>query len=315
MAEIQHRTIAVNGINMHIAEAGEGPMVLLLHGFPECWYSWRHQLAALSEAGYHVVAPDQRGYGLTDAPDPVEDYDIIHLTDDAAGVVKALGEEKAVIVGHDWGSGVAWNGALLHPETFHAVITMSVPYSGRAQSEPVASMRKLFGEDFYIVRFQTPGVADAEMGADVRATMKTTLIGASAQRLPDLETMSGPEAFQRAAEAPLPAWLSEADLDTFVESFEKSGFTGGINWYRNIDRNWALTPQLAGANVEQPTLFFIGRKDLEFLTAGPGIEAMKASVPNLRDVVWLEDCGHWTQQEKADDVNAGMITFLNEVCG
>ncbi len=314
MAEIQHRTIAVDGINMHIAEAGEGPMVLLLHGFPECWYSWRHQLAALSDAGYHVVAPDQRGYGLTDAPDAVEDYDIIHLTDDAAGVVKALGEEKAVIVGHDWGSGVAWNGALQHPETFHAVITMSVPYSGRAPSEPVATMRQAFGEDFYIVRFQTPGVADAEMGADVRATMKTTLIGASAQRLPDLETMSGPEAFQRATEAPLPAWLSEADLDAFVESFEKSGFTGGINWYRNIDRNWALTPQLAGASVKQPTLFFIGRKDLEFLTAGPGIEAMKASVPNLRDVIWLEDCGHWTQQEKADDVNAGMITFLNEVC-
>jgi pimeloyl-ACP methyl ester carboxylesterase len=302
MTSIRHRTISVNGINMHVAEAGQGPLVLLLHGFPECWYSWRHQLAALSDAGYHAVAPDQRGYGLTDAPEAVEDYDIIHLTDDAAGVVKAMGEEKAVIVGHDWGSGVAWSGALLHPGTFHAVIAMSVPYSGRAAVEPVAAMRQMFGEDFYIVRFQTPGIVDAEMGADVRATMKASLIGASAQRAQEGEAMS------------LPPWLSEADLDVFVESFERSGFTGGINWYRNIDRNWALTPQLAGAQVEQPALFFIGRDDLEFLTAGPGIDAMKASVPKLRDVIWLEDCGHWTQQEKAAEVNAGMIAFLKEVC-
>jgi len=304
MAEIEHRTLAVNGINIHVAMAGDGPLVLLLHGFPECWYSWRHQLRALSEAGYRVVAPDQRGYGRTDAPAAVEDYDILHLTDDAAGVVHALGEERAVIVGHDWGSGVAWNGALLHPETFHAVIAMSVPYSGRAPSAPVAGMRQAFGEDFYIVRFQTPGVVDAEMNADVRETMKGALIGASAQR----EEPGG-------ADAPLPAWLTEADLDAFVESFERSGFTGGINWYRNIDRNWALTPQLAGARVEQPALFFIGRQDLEFLTAGPGIEGMKATVPNLRDVVWLEDCGHWTQQERAADVNGHMIAFLGEVCG
>jgi pimeloyl-ACP methyl ester carboxylesterase len=305
MARIQHQTISVNGINMHVAEAGAGPLVLLLHGFPECWYSWRHQLAALADAGYHAVAPDQRGYGLSDAPEALEDYDIIHLTDDAAGVVEAMGEEKAVIVGHDWGSAVAWNGALLHPQTFHAVIAMSVPYSGRAAVEPVAAMRQMFGEDFYIVRFQTPGIVDAEMGADVRATMKGSLIGASAQRTPDAEGMS---------EAPLPPWLSEADLDVFVESFERSGFTGGINWYRNMDRNWALTPQLAGAQVEQPALFFIGRNDLEFLTAGPGIDAMKALVPKLRDVIWLEDCGHWTQQERAADVNAGMIAFLNEAC-
>lgn len=314
MAEIQHRTLPVNGINMHVAEAGEGPLVLLLHGFPECWYSWRHQLAALSDAGYHVVAPDQRGYGRTDAPKAVEDYDIIHLTDDAAGVVKAVGEEKAVIVGHDWGSSVAWNGALLHPQTFHAVITMSVPYSARAPVEPLAMMRAMFGEDFYIVRFQQPGVADAEMAADVRATMKTMLIAASAQRPPDAEALSGPRAYELGAKLPLPAWLSEADLDTFVESFERSGFTGGINWYRNMDRNWALTPQLAGAQVEQPALFFIGRNDLEFLTAGPMIDGMKALVPNLKDVIWLEECGHWTQQEKAADVNAGMIEFLGQVC-
>jgi pimeloyl-ACP methyl ester carboxylesterase len=297
MGKVRHRTISVNGISMHVAEAGEGPLVLLLHGFPECWYSWRHQLAALSDAGYHAVAPDQRGYGRTDTPEAVEDYDIIHLTDDAVGVVKAMGEEKAVIVGHDWGAGVAWNGALLHPDVFHAVIAMSVPYSGRAPVEPLAAMRQAFGEDFYIVRFQAPGVVDAEMGADVRATMRSALIGASAQPAPD---------------APLPAWLSDADLDEFVESFERSGFTGGINWYRNIDRNWALTPQLAGAQVEQPTLFFIGRQDLEFLTAG--IDPMKASVPKLREVIWLEDCGHWTQQERAADVNAGMIEFLSEVC-
>ncbi|MCZ6708040.1 MAG: alpha/beta hydrolase [Chloroflexi bacterium] len=288
-------------MDLHIAEAGSGPMVLLLHGFPECWYSWRHQLEALSNAGFHAVAPDQRGYGTSDAPAAVEDYDIVQLTDDAAGIVEAMDAERAVIVGHDWGSAVAWNGALLRPDRFHAVITMSVPYQGRAQSEPVATMRENFGDDFYIVRFQEPGVADAEMAADVRATMRNVLLGASA-----LQSADGDE---------LPAWLSEADLDVFVESFERSGFSGGINWYRNIDRNWAITPQLATAKVEQPALFFIGEKDLPFLTATPGIDRMKELVPNLTKVVWLEDCGHWTQQERADDVNREMIDFLRTVCG
>ncbi len=301
MSDVQHRTIHANGIDLHIAEAGSGPMVLLLHGFPECWYSWRHQLEALSDAGFHAVAPDQRGYGTSDAPAAVEDYDIVQLTDDAAGIVEAMDAEQAVIVGHDWGSAVAWNGALLRPDRFHAVIAMSVPYQGRAQSEPVATMRENFGDDFYIVRFQEPGVADAEMAADVRATMRNVLLGASA-----LQSADGDE---------LPAWLSEADLDVFVESFERSGFSGGINWYRNIDRNWAITPQLATAKVEQPALFFIGEKDLPFLTAAPGMERMKELVPNLTKVVWLEDCGHWTQQERADDVNREMIDFLRTVCG
>ena len=177
---------------------------------------------------------------------------------------------------------------------------MSVPYGGRAQSAPVAGMRENFGEDFYIVRFQEPGVAEAQMGADVRSTMRGALLGAAAAGSGESAT--------------LPRWISEKDVDVFVDSFEKSGFAGGINWYRNIDRNWELTPQLANARVEQPALFLIGERDLEFLKAGARSPGFSASVPQLQKTVWLEDCGHWTQQERADDVNREMIAFLEGVC-
>ena len=295
MAEITHRTIEANGINLHVAEAGSGPMVLLLHGFPECWYSWRHQLTALADAGYHVVAPDQRGYGTSDAPTAIEDYDILHLTGDAVGLVDAMGAETATVVGHDWGAVVAWQAALLHPERFSAVIAMSVPYGGRPDSAPIAGMREIFGEDFYIVRFQEPGVVDAELEADVRGSVRGALVGSVApgEKLPD--------------------WIGEPDIDAFVESFEGSGYTGGINWYRNMDRNWEITPQLAGARVEQPALFLIGKQDLPFLVAGAESEGFGKSVPRLREIVWLDNCGHWTQQEKADDVNREMIAFLAEI--
>jgi pimeloyl-ACP methyl ester carboxylesterase len=297
LSDITHRDIEVNGVTLHVAEAGSGPMVLLLHGFPECWYSWRHQLTALSEAGYHVVAPDQRGYGSSDAPAAVEEYDIFHLTDDAVALVDAMGAERAVVVGHDWGAIVAWHCALLHPDRFSAVIAMSVPYGGRAEFAPVPAMRAMFGEDFYVVRFQPPGVVDAELAADVRASMRGALVGGAGEG------------------DPLPDWISEAEIDVFVESFERSGFTGGINWYRNLDRNWEGTPQLAGAKVEQPALFLIGEQDLPFLTAGAKSPEFAERVPNLEEIAWLKDCGHWIQQERAADVSERMISFLAKVTG
>ncbi len=312
-AGVTHRTIEANGIKMHIAEAGEGPLVLLLHGFPESWYSWRHQIPALAAAGYHVVAPDQRGYGRTDKPPEIDDYDIVDLTGDAVGILDALGEETAVVVGHDWGSMVAWHCALLHPDRFRAVATMSVPYMGRGPVPPLTTMRQIFANNFfYIIYFQTPGVAEAELEADVRKSLRTFLYVASGnleepgnfmQKPADSTFLSGlPE-----PKKPLP-WLTDADLDYFVGEFERSGFRGPLNWYRNFDRNWELTPQLADAKVQQPALFLAGDKD--GVAAFTSVEPMKQLVPNLRKLVMIPGAGHWTQQEAPDAVNAELIAFL-----
>ncbi len=180
MSDISHRTIDTNGINMHIAEAGEGPLVLLLHGFPELWYSWRHQLPALAAAGYHAVAPDVRGYGGTDAPPEVESYTMRCHAEDAVGVLDALDAKTAVVVGHDWGAPIAWHCALLHPDRFSAVAALSVPYMPRGQAPPIRQMKQVFGDNFfYILYFQEPGVAEAELEADVRRSLRLLLCSAS----------------------------------------------------------------------------------------------------------------------------------------
>ncbi len=314
MADTTHRTIETNGIRMHIAEQGEGPLVLLLHGFPESWYSWRHQIPALAAAGFHIVAPDQRGYGRTDAPQPIDSYDILHLTADAVGVLDALGEKTAVVVGHDWGAPVAWHCALLYPERFHAVAALSVPYMGRSPLPPLHLMKQMFANNFfYILYFQKPGVAEAELEEDVRRTMRVFLYTASGdvkpgnanfwQKPKDTKFLDGmPEPEE------LPPWLTEADLDYFVSEFERTGFRGGLNWYRNFDRSWELTPQLASAQVQQPALFIAGARDgvLSFTS----VDAMKPLIPDLRKIVMLPGCGHWTQQERPAEVNAALIEFL-----
>ena len=313
MSEITHRTIETNGINMRIAEAGEGPLVLLLHGFPELWYSWRHQLPALAAAGYRAVAPDVRGYGGTDAPEAIDSYTMLDHVADAVGVLDALGEESAVIVGHDWGAPMAWHGALLHPERFPAVAALSVPYTPRPPAPPTQLMKRLFQDRFfYMLYFQEPGLAEAELEADVRRSMRLMLYDASgdaprsawqAQRPKDaklLDEMRDPER--------LPPWLTEADIDYYTAEFERTGFRGGLNRYRNMDRDWEQSAHLAGATVQQPALFVAGERDgvLRFT----GTDAMKASVPNLRNVVILPACGHWTQQERPAEVNSALIEFL-----
>ena len=313
MSEITHRTIETNGINMRIAEAGEGPLVLLLHGFPELWYSWRHQLPALAAAGYRAVAPDVRGYGGTDAPEAIDSYTMLDHVADAVGVLDALGEESAVIVGHDWGAPMAWHGALLHPERFPAVAALSVPYTPRPPAPPTQLMKRLFQDRFfYMLYFQEPGLAEAELEADVRRSMRLMLYDASgdaprsawqAQRPKDaklLDEMRDPER--------LPPWLTEADIDYYTAEFERTGFRGGLNRYRNMDRDWEQSAHLAGAAVQQPALFVAGERDgvLRFT----GTDAMKASVPNLRNVVILPGCGHWTQQERPAEVNSALIEFL-----
>ena len=324
MTEIRHRTVETNGINMHIAEAGPEekgcPLVVLCHGFPESWYSWRHQLPALADAGFHVVAPDQRGYGETDAPEAIDAYTQFHLVGDIVGLVAALGEKQAVIVGHDWGAPVAWNAALWRPDIFRAVAALSVPWSDRAPMAPTQMMKALFGDNFfYILYFQKPGVAEHELQHDVRETMRRFLYGASGNA-PDrgaglLMNPSPKRAFfleQLPGCEKLPPWLSEADLDFFTNEFTRKGFRGGLNWYRNLDRTWQLSAAFQGQKIEQPALFISGDRDL--IRANPGYEAaMRAVVPNLKPVVSLPGIGHWTQQEAPDAVNRALIDFLRSL--
>ncbi len=316
MAEVNHRFIETNGIRMHIAEQGVGPLVVLCHGFPESWYSWRHQLPALAEAGYHVVAPDQRGYGQTDRPAPIDAYNIFQLTGDIVGLVHALGEKQAVIVGHDWGAPVAWHCALLRPDMFQAVALLSVPYMPWKNIRPTEAMRKMAGDkQFYQLYFQEPGKAEAELEADVRETMRRTLYSASGDPPPEkrwrylfgksetlLDTGSLPDI--------LPAWLTEHDVDFFTREFERTGFTGALNWYRNVDSNWEQTPFLAGAKLPQPTLFLAGEADGIIALRRAAFDSLEKAVPRLTKKVLLPGAGHWVQQERPTAVNQLLLEFL-----
>ena len=322
---VSHRFIETNGLNMHIAEQGIGPLVLLCHGFPEFWYSWRYQLPALAAADYHVVAPDQRGYGQTDRPAAVESYTLLHLVGDLVGLLDALGEQQAVIVGHDWGASVAWHAALLRPDRFRAVACLSVPYvprgpvtGPRAVLRPTEAMRQQVGNHFfYQLYFQEPGVAESELERDVRATMRRLLYGLSGDAppadrwhpiLPDPHsTMLDPVPDPTT----LPNWLTEEDLDMFVETFQRTGFRGGLNWYRNIDRNWELLAAYSGGKIIQPALFIWGDQDLTLEVPGTGkrIERMSEVIPRLRSTV-LAGSGHWVQEEDPAQVNAALLTFL-----
>ncbi|MFI5309378.1 MAG: alpha/beta fold hydrolase [Polyangiales bacterium] len=313
-----HRTVETNGIRLHLVEQGEGPLVLLLHGFPESWYSWRHQLAALAEAGYRAVAPDQRGYGDSDKPDAIEAYDQVTLVEDAVGVLDALGAQKAVVVGHDWGAPVAWHMAQLHPERVRAVVGMSVPHGGRGSSPPLARLREVFKDIFfYMLYFQEPGVAEAELEADVRKSLRTFYASASGDAPAGrafsphpktaklLETMHDPGA--------APSWLSEADLDYYTAQFAEGGFRGPLNWYRNFDRTWERTAQLAGKKIEQPALFIAGERDPVLAWSQRQLERMSEVVPGLRESVILPGCGHWVQQERPAEVNAALLRFLGQL--
>jgi pimeloyl-ACP methyl ester carboxylesterase len=316
--DITHRTIKTNGINMHIAEAGSGPLLLMIHGFPELWYSYRHQIPALADAGFHAVAIDVRGYGRTDAPEPIEAYSMKNMTADAVGVLDALGEDTAVVVGHDWGSPIAWNSAVLYPDRFRAVIGMSVPYFPRPAAPPTQLFKQAFGDTFfYILYFQKPGVAEAELEEDVRRSMSLFLYAASGDAPQNRENWMKPKTARflegmPAVEA-LPAWLTEEDLDYFTSEFERTGYRGGLNRYRNMDRDWEELPELEGATVQQPAQFIYGDRDGVIAMNPAGPELMKQNVPNLRSIVKLPGAGHWTQQERPQEVNAAMIEFLRSL--
>jgi pimeloyl-ACP methyl ester carboxylesterase len=314
---IRERVVRTNGVDLHVAEAGsDGPLVVLAHGFPELGYSWRHQLVPLADAGYRVIAPDQRGYGRSSRPDAIEDYDIHHLTDDLLGLLDDLGEEQAFFVGHDWGSMVVWQQSLLHPDRVLGVVGMSVPYPPRTPVPPIKLFRQIFGDNFfYILYFQEPGVADAELGADAARTMRRMLAGLQIEEgtMPDPAMFAPGGGFVDRMPEPkeLPGWLTQEELDHYSDEFARTGFTGGINWYRNFDRNWETTTHLADAKVAVPSFFIGGKQDPVLLMTPPSIG--HAHLLDHRGDVLVDGAGHWVQQEKPDEVNAALIGFLNSV--
>ena len=323
MSDVRHRTVETNGIRMHVAEQGDGPLVLLCHGFPESWYSWRHQLAALAAAGFHAVAPDMRGYGQTEQPAEIDQYTLLHLVGDMVGLVDALGGGPAVIAGHDWGAPVAWHAALLRPDRFRAVIGLSVPYRPRGSVRPTTAMPQTDDAIFYQLYFQAPGVAEAELSRDVRSSIRRILFSGSGEGRRAHAGLGNPAAvgmvprgggFLRHTAEPAtpPSWLTEADVDFYAGEFTRAGFRGGLNWYRNIDRNWELMAPYAGARVTVPALYVAGDQDLvvHFRGMDQLLPNLKKFVPELRQTIMLPGCGHWTQQERPKEVNDAILTFL-----
>lgn len=313
---VQIRVLQVNGINMQVAESGTGPLAICCHGWPELGYSWRHQIPALTRAGYRVVVPDMRGFGGTEAPHDVSQYTILHTVGDIVALVHALGEKEAIIIGHDWGAPVAWHCALLRPDVFRKVIALSVPHRRRAEAPPLTTLRKQGLHNHYWCYFQTPGVAEAEFERDVATTMRKLLYGAASQKVDRENPLLVPEGggFLDRVSVPdkLPMWLTDADVNVFASEYRRTGFRGGLNWYRNIDRNWELTAPWEGARIEQPALFIAGTHDpvIAGQRGKAAIEAMEESVTDLNKVL-IEKAGHWIQQERPEEVNAAIVRFLS----
>jgi pimeloyl-ACP methyl ester carboxylesterase len=319
MAELQHKFVTTNGIRMHYVEQGAGPLVVLCHGWPESWYSYRHQIPALAAAGFRVVAPDQRGFGQTDRPEPIEAYNILNLAGDIVGLVNSLGVDSAAIVGHDWGAPVAWHCALLRPDIFHAIALLSVPYLARGTTHPAQAMQAMAGQDnFYQLYFQEPGKAEKELETDPRRAMAMLLYSLSGDAQPEEQwKFRFPKSMKfidtGVVPRQLPPWLSEADLDFFAAEFKRAGFRGGLNWYRNAERNWELTPFLDGAKLRQPALFSAGSEDCVGKMY-PGVFEMAGTfTPNLKKQVIIPGAGHWTQQERPAEVNQLLIEFLRSL--
>ncbi len=322
IAGVTARTVATNGVDLHVLDAGpeDGPVVVLAHGFPELAYSWRHQIPALAAAGYRVLAPDQRGYGRSSRPEEVTDYDIVHLTDDLCGLLDDAGAADATFVGHDWGSMVVWQMALLHPGRVNGVVGMSVPFLPRTPMAPVAMMRHVFADSFfYIVYFQEPGVADAELGADPARTMRRLLCGVAlregdedAEQAITMAVDDGRGFVDRIPEPDgLPAWLGQDELDFYVAEFARTGFTGGINWYRNMDRNWELTPQNQDKHLAMPSAFIGGGADPVLVMSPP--DGQTAWLDDFRGNTIIDGAGHWVQQEAPGPVNDSLLRFLEGI--
>ncbi|SDL07668.1 Pimeloyl-ACP methyl ester carboxylesterase [Nonomuraea maritima] len=315
---MNHRLVPTPAGRIHLVEQGEGPLVLLVHGFPESWYSWRHQLPALAAAGYRAVAVDVRGYGRSSKPGEVAAYRMLELVEDNVAVVRALGEETAVVVGHDWGSPIAANSALIRPDVFTAVALLSVPYSPPGGSRPTEAFARMGGdEEFYISYFQEPGRAEAEIEPDVRGWLAGIYAALSADTMPGPDRPApgfvarGGRMRDRFPAGRLPSWLSEDDLDVYAAEFERTGLSTALNRYRNMDRDWEDLAPWDGAPVVQPSLFIGGAKDATTLWLSRAIDAHPTTLPGLVASHLLDDCGHWVQQERASEVNRLLIGWLD----
>ena len=318
MPEVTHRMIETNGVSLHVAEQGEGPLIILCHGFPECWYSWRHQLRALAKAGFRAVAPDLRGYGRSDRPEEVDKYTVLHDIGDIVGLVDALGTQQAVIAGHDIGATVAWQAALLRPDRFRGVIALGPPFrpraSGSGSAPPTTLMPRNENAVFYQLYFQTPE-AEAALGRDIRRLFRSQFFSLSGDRPPSAgggfpAGMVPRKGALLTDPASLPPWITETDIDVYVAEFTRSGFRGPLNWWRNIDRSWELMAAFDGAAVTVPALYIVGDRDMLVAVFQQAIAKQSTLVPKLRPAMTLAGCGHWTQQERAPEVSAAMIDFL-----
>ena len=314
---INQRRVETNGISLNIAEQGEGPLVLMLHGFPESWYSWRHQFSALAEAGYHAVAPDMRGYGESDKPFEIEAYNQVEVVNDIIGLIPALGYETAVVFGHDWGAPTAWSCALNHPDKVSAVGALSVPFSAsRRLTSSGYSKSDIQRSVFYQLYFQEPGKAETELEKDPALTirkfyhmasgeMNTSLLSEKSadadllSDLPDPGTEMGP-------------WISEEDVSFYANEFRQSGFRGPLSYYRNMDLTWELTKD-SPREISQPALFVAGERDGVILMAADALKELDKHVTDLRVNKLIPKIGHWTQQEAPDEVNQALIQFLEEI--
>ena len=311
----------VNGVRMAYYEVGprEGMPVIFCHGFPELAFSWRHQLRAFEAAGRWAIAPDQRGYGLTRGPDAIEAYDIEHLTGDLVGLMDHLGVEKAVLCGHDWGGIVVWQAPLLHPDRIAGVIGLNTPFMRRPPVDPIAIMRARMGEEMYIVHFQKPGEADVVLNGNVRKAMDFFMrrpapgegpasAGLASERTGDesvFPLVKMVQAYDPAVD-PRPFFLTGDEFEAFVETFERTGFTGGINWYRNMTRNWRRSEGI-DETVRAPSLMVMAEKDA--VLPPSAADGMEANVPDLEKVL-IKDSGHWTQQEQPEAVNAAVLGWM-----
>ncbi|MFH8982297.1 alpha/beta fold hydrolase [Streptomyces varsoviensis] len=320
--DVRHRLVDVPEGRIHLVEQGAGPLVLLVHGFPESWYSWRHQLPALAAAGYRAVAIDVRGYGRSSKPAEVEAYRMLAHVADNVAVVRALGEEHATVVGHDWGSTIAVNTALLRPDVFTAVGMLSVPYAPRGGPRPTDAFAMMGGdEEFYVSYFQRPGRAEAEIEADVRGWLAGFYAGLSADTMPkESEGAAGSLFFvpeggrlrDRFPQGVRPSWLTEADLDVYAGEFERTGMAGALGRYRNVDRDWSDLAAWDGAPIAQPSLFIGGGLDSSTTWMADAIAAFPHTLPGLVTSRVLDGCGHWIQQERPEEVNDMLTDWLEK---
>lgn len=322
-ADLRHRIIEAPAGRLHLVEQGTGPLILLVHGFPESWYSWRRQLPALAAAGYRAVALDVRGYGRSSKPAATEAYRMLDLVEDNVALVHALGEESAVVVGHDWGSNIAATSALLHPEVFRAVALLSVPYAPPGGPRPTDIFAQMGGDqEFYVSYFQEPGRAEAEMEPNIRSWLAGFYSALSADTMPSqgepdphFVNRDGGRLRDRFPADKLPAWLTEDDLDVYAGEFERTGMTGALNRYRNMDRDWEDLAKYGGAPIKQPSLFIGGALDASTTWMSDAIDAYPATLPNLASSHVLDGCGHWIQQERPEEVNRLLTGWLASLQG